>query len=57
MLKNQDNKSLLRFSGQKVINVSSSSCSSSCNGTSDSSFENDLIEKHKDRFQTMVEQA
>jgi len=57
MLKNQNNKSLLRYSGQKVISLSSSSCSSSCNGTSDSSFENDLTLKDKDKFQAMVEQA
>jgi hypothetical protein len=57
VLKNQYNKSLLKFSGQKVIKFSSSSDSSSCNGTSDSSLKNNLIHKHKDRFHIMVEQA
>jgi len=56
-LKNQYNKSLLKFSGKKVIKFSSSSDSSSCNGTSDSSFKNNLMHKHKDRFHIMVEQA
>ena len=56
-MKNQNNKSLLRYSGQKVISLSSSSCLSSCDGTSDSSFENDLTHKDNDKFQAMVEQA